>query len=479
MRFEPTENLALAKFEVGEWPRLESELHYRISGMPSSGKWRIILNGPWGNKEPTSRLPAQGVRCNHCFTKDLHDLLKPDRKPFQSMRGDDSVSAVSMEIPHVHFKTTDNREQTDPDIAQIDPSRTQSKACARIGSYTSDHSGGEEMEKSQSNENSSSSSRSSLTSFGGSDFAPIQGLHPNPQISDIFKGASMPTKPNTSHQAGSAPVLQSQEMKRRRRRESYNLVERRRRDNINERIQELSHLVPMHRLEDEKIRKALQNNSPLSPTLARLSALPTGMSPHQATSSLAGLRAHRATASNIITSTLVKEKCHGPNKEDILNSAVSWTRELMWMLHLKLQQQENLIADLGGTFPFEEPEDERRMYTELVDAMVKNDESTFHSKVFSRIPRSVYAIRANKEFENRLDEALSRTMGENSGAKTKTASTISTMLYTLLEKNTEIIKAASDGDIGRVAKLISRGANVNARDRWGVSYLFYRSCYLS
>jgi hypothetical protein len=111
--------------------------------------------------------------------------------------------------------------------------------------------------------------------------------------------------------------------------------------------------------------------------------------------------------------------------------------------------------------------------------MVKNDESTFHSKVFSRIPRSAYGIRANEEFENRLDEALSRTMGENSGAKTKTASTISTMVYTLLEKNTEIIKAASDGDIGRVAKLISRGANVNARDRWGVSYLFYRSYYLS
>jgi hypothetical protein len=88
-------------------------------------------------------------------------------------------------------------------------------------------------------------------------------------------------------------------------------------------------------------------------------------------------------------------------------------------------------------------------------------------------------IRANKEFENRLDEALSRTMGDNSGSKTKTASTRSTMLYKLLKRDTEIIEAASDGDIARVAKLISRGANVNIRDRWGVSCLFCRLCYLS
>ena len=227
---------------------------------------------------------------------------------------------------------------------------------------------------------------SSLNSFGGSDFSPIQGIHPNPAISDILKGTSMPTKLNNGHQAGSAPALQSQEMKRRRRREYHNLVERRRRDNINERIQELSHLVPMHRLEDEKVRKALQNNSPLSPTLAGLSAPPSGMSPPQATSGLAGPGARRATAGNITTGIPIEEKDKGPNKGDILNGAVSWTRDLMWMLHLKLQQQEdlaNIIAELGGTFPFEETEDEKRMHTELMDAMLKNDGAKFH---YSRAP---------------------------------------------------------------------------------------------
>lgn len=250
---------------------------------------------------------------------------------------------------------------------------------------------------------------SSLNSFVGSDFSPIQGIHPNPAISDILKGTSMPTKLNNGHQAGGAPALQSQEMKRRRRRESHNLVERRRRDNINERIQELSHLVPMHRLEDEKVRKALQNNSPLSPTLAGLSAPPTGMSPPQATSGLAGPGARRATAGNITTGIPIEEKDKGPNKGDILNGAVSWTRDLMWMLHLKLQQQEdlaNIIAELGGTFPFEETEDEKRMHTELMDAMLKNDGAKFH---YSRAPGS--GLRVPKHTDVKGDAIGSSTQG--------------------------------------------------------------------
>lgn len=228
---------------------------------------------------------------------------------------------------------------------------------------------------------------SSLQSYPGSSEygSPIHGIHPNPQISDILKGASMPTKLN---QTATTPAMQSQEMKRRRRRESHNLVERRRRDNINERIQELSHLVPMHRLEDEKLRKALQNNSPLSPTLAGLSHPPSGMSPPQATSGLAGPGARRATAGNITTGIPIEEKDKGPNKGDILNGAVSWTRDLMWMLHQKLQQQEelaNLLADANIPFPFEETEDEKRMHTELLDAMQKNEGGSFH---YSRTPGS-------------------------------------------------------------------------------------------
>lgn len=222
----------------------------------------------------------------------------------------------------------------------------------------------------------------SLGSFPGSSSqfsSPVQtGIHPNPQISDILKTGSLPPK----LASGSAPTMQTQEMKRRRRRESHNLVERRRRDNINERIQELSHLVPMHRLEDEKVRKALQNNSPLSPILGS-----TSMSPPQATSGLAGPGAKRASGS--ITQGLpLEEKDKGPNKGDILNGAVSWTRDLMWMLHLKLQQQEELanqIQELGGVYPFEPTEDERRMQSELMDALQKNNVSNF---IYSRTPGS-------------------------------------------------------------------------------------------
>ncbi|KFA61315.1 hypothetical protein S40285_05978 [Stachybotrys chlorohalonatus IBT 40285] len=198
-----------------------------------------------------------------------------------------------------------------------------------------------------------------------------QGMVP---INEVMMkgGTSMPAKLGVGGNA-----VSSQEMKRKRRRESHNLVERRRRDNINERIQDLSRLVPTHRLEDEKLRKLIQNGTPLSPTL-------TGIpNPPQATSGLAGPGARRAagaSAGNITTGLPIEEKDKGPNKGDILNGSVSWTRDLMWMLHLKLQQQEelmNTIAELGGHFPFELTEDERRMQSELMDAMSKSETGTF------------------------------------------------------------------------------------------------------
>lgn len=212
---------------------------------------------------------------------------------------------------------------------------------------------------------------SSMTSFPGSGLSsPLQTELHNAQINDfLMKGASMPAKLTQ----GNALSTQ-QEAKKKRRRESHNLVERRRRDNINERIQDLSKLVPAHRLEDEKIRKMISNGTPMSPTLA-------GNSP--ATSGLAGPGARRATsgaAGNITTGLPIEDKDKGPNKGDILNGAVSWTRDLMWMLQAKIQQQEellNIIADLGGHAPFETTEDEKRMQTELLEAMAKNETEDF------------------------------------------------------------------------------------------------------
>lgn len=195
-----------------------------------------------------------------------------------------------------------------------------------------------------------------------------------PPIDEVMikGGTSMPAKLGVGNNS-----LTSQEAKRKRRRESHNLVERRRRDNINERIQDLSKLVPTHRLEDEKIRKLIQNGTPLSPTLTGIS------SPSQATSGLAGPGARRATGNsvgNITTGLPMDDKDKGPNKGDILNGAVSWTRDLMWMLHLKTQQHEeliNIIEELGGHFPFETTEDERRMQSELIDAMTKSEPGAF------------------------------------------------------------------------------------------------------
>ena len=196
------------------------------------------------------------------------------------------------------------------------------------------------------------------------------------QISEILKSgkhASLPAK--VENGSNPNPAYQSQEAKRRRRRESHNMVERRRRDNINERIQELSHLVPLHRLEDEKVRKHVQSNSPLSPTLATV-----GRSPPQATSLLAGGSRRATGAGSISLGIPIEDKDKAPNKGDILNGAVSWTRDLMWALHVKIQQESELadyITSIGGNFPFEQTEDEKRMRSELLNAMAVNDASTF------------------------------------------------------------------------------------------------------
>ncbi|KAH8589200.1 hypothetical protein B0O99DRAFT_692766 [Bisporella sp. PMI_857] len=84
---------------------------------------------------------------------------------------------------------------------------------------------------------------------------------------------------------------------------------------------------------------------------------------------------------------------------------------------------------------------------------------------------------ANEEFENQLAQHPSRIPSEilehlpRSDVKVRKASSVSSVLFKLFKKDTAIIEAASDGDIARVDKLISLGANVNARDRWGWSAL--------
>lgn len=211
-------------------------------------------------------------------------------------------------------------------------------------------------------------------SFGETPIHNNQASHA--QISEVLKSgkhASLPAKVENGHHP--VPAYQTQEAKKRRRRESHNMVERRRRDNINEKIQELSHLVPMHRLEDEKVRKHIANNSPLSPTLTA-----TGRSPEQATSLLAAGGRRATGAGSISMGIPPEEKDKGPNKGDILNGAVSWTRDLMWSLYIKLQQEEELaqrFAELGGTFPFQQTEDDKRMRTELFNAMQENDPESF------------------------------------------------------------------------------------------------------
>ena len=210
----------------------------------------------------------------------------------------------------------------------------------------------------------------------------------HPHIHEILKTGnfnSLPANPNKKSELGTHP--NTVDAKRRRRRESHNMVERRRRDNINERIQELSHLVPMHRLEDEKVRKHLANNSPLSPTLT---ATGTGRSPPAANSLLAPSGGRRATTApgNISLGIPPEEKDKAPNKGDILNGAVAWTRDLMWALYVKLEQEselEQMFAAENRHWPFAKSEEEQRMCSELREALRVNGRENFN---YSRGPGS-------------------------------------------------------------------------------------------
>ncbi len=134
--------------------------------------------------------------------------------------------------------------------------------------------------------------------------------------------------------------LESVQSKRRRRRESHNLVERRRRDNINERIRQLSHLVPLHHFEDYNAKLSRAGRTAESPD-------------------------------------------NGPNKGDVLNGTVSWTVDIMRALYRKIQQQSEAreyIHSLGGIWPFESNEVERQLQSEVIDAFDANGRISLPSR---------------------------------------------------------------------------------------------------
>lgn len=180
----------------------------------------------------------------------------------------------------------------------------------------------------------------------------------NPQVTGLMQG-SLPKK----SEQGSSKVGSSLEAKRQKRRESHNAVERRRRNNINDRIQELSRLVPQHRLDDDTLRKAIGNGSSLA----------SGMTG-------SGLTPPRRGAGGVSQVLPIDDKDKGPAKGDVLNGAVSWTRDLMWFLRVKLEQEAALmetIEALGGQVPYHITDAEQRMRTEFLESLKRNDSNSF------------------------------------------------------------------------------------------------------
>lgn len=87
---------------------------------------------------------------------------------------------------------------------------------------------------------------------------------------------------------------------------------------------------------------------------------------------------------------------------------------------------------------------------------------------------------ANHEFEKDLKKhptranlASATAQPDQTPVQVRKASTVSSVLFKLLKNDTDIVQAASDNNLKKVVKLLSMGANVNARDRWGWSALRY------
>lgn len=189
--------------------------------------------------------------------------------------------------------------------------------------------------------------------------------HQSGSLIDQVKGTASGSKSTTQKaQSVPSPIVSKDEQKRAKRRHAHNVVEQKRRDKINERIQELSRLVPSHRLEDSKIRRQM------ALTARSAAATNPSMSPPGP-----GMR---RTSSMSQQPTTLEDR--DMTKGNSLDSAVTWCRDLMWLLQRKLEQESMLIealAEVGGTIPFEIPEAESRMASELLIAMEHNSESNF------------------------------------------------------------------------------------------------------
>ena len=86
----------------------------------------------------------------------------------------------------------------------------------------------------------------------------------------------------------------------------------------------------------------------------------------------------------------MEEKDKGPNKGDILNGSVAWARDLMWYLEKKMTQEQELkqlVQRLGGKWPFETSEEEKRMTSEIREVLSKHQGPAGFTH-YSRFPGS-------------------------------------------------------------------------------------------
>jgi len=84
------------------------------------------------------------------------------------------------------------------------------------------------------------------------------------------------------------------------------------------------------------------------------------------------------------------------------------------------------------------------------------------------------SITFDNPFDKYFEKLVPTTSATSSGSRTsaggsarKKSSRLGSIMFKLFKSDAMLLEAASEGDTDKVADLISKGANVNVKDRWG------------
>ncbi|KAJ7745725.1 hypothetical protein B0H16DRAFT_1321593 [Mycena metata] len=159
---------------------------------------------------------------------------------------------------------------------------------------------------------------------------------------------------------------------------------------------------------------------------------------------------------------------------------VSWLKDAMNSGLLEINAHVVDIDDLGIRSRSVTPSDDGMSTRSLTPTNDMDQDSLAHSDLNTVGHRREVMNAATQAFDaelrsEHLDQAAAVNGSASSSQTTLSPTVVRKRTFGLVEKlfqkQTAIVQAASDGDLGRVKRLIGMGMDVNAVDRWGWSAL--------